>query len=112
VRVLSRVKEPATRARFVPKLLDREKGSDVPLAIASAAVRLEWEPESAVFRFLDALASTRPSERELAEKYLLRAKHPLIVPLLRRALARETRDPVRISLRRVLDIRFGGGDAT
>jgi hypothetical protein len=42
----------------------------------------------------------------------LRAKTVLVVPLLRRALARETRDPVRISLRRVLDVRSGGGDAT
>jgi HEAT repeat protein len=112
VRAMSRVKEPAARARLTPKLLDREKGSDVPLAMAAAAIRFEWDAESAVFRMLDALASTRPGERELAEKYLLRAKTVLVVPLLRRALARETRDPVRISLRRVLDVRSGGGDAT
>jgi hypothetical protein len=112
VRAMSRVKEQPTRARLTPKLLDREKGADVPLAMAAAAIRFEWDPESAVFRMLDALASTRPGERELAEKYLLRARTVLVVPLLRRALARETRDPVRISLRRVLDVRSGGGDAT
>jgi HEAT repeat protein len=107
-RAVARIREPQVRARLSPQLDKRAAGPDVPLAIAAAAIRLEWDPEAQVFRFLDALASKRPLERELAEGYLARARHPLITSLLRRALARETRDPVAVSLRRVLDRRDGG----
>jgi len=112
VRVLARVKEPAVRARLGIALLVREKGSDVPIAIASAAVRLEWDPEGAVFRFLDGLAAKSALERDLSERYLVRARHALVTSLLRRALARESRDPVKASLRKILDVRAGHGDAT
>jgi HEAT repeat protein len=112
VRVLSRVKEPTVRARLTAALLLREKGSDVPIAMAAAAVRLEWDPESAVFRCLDGLASKSALERDLSERYLVRGRHLLLTSLLRRALARESREPVKASLRKILDIRAGHGDAT
>ncbi len=105
VRALSRVAEPAVRKRLDAELETRAKGSDVPLALACAAVRLHWDPEGAFFRFLDALASDRVEERELAEYYLLREKDPKTTWVLRRALARETREHTRDRLRRILDHR-------
>ncbi len=112
VRLLGHVKEPAVRARLLPDLQKREKGKDVPVAMAAAAVRLAWDPEAAVFRFLDALAGKDALERDLAERYLARGRHPLLTTLLRRALAREPRDAVKVSLRKVLDLRAGMGDGT
>lgn len=111
VRLVARVKEPATRVRLTKLLVAREKSDDVALAIACTAVHMEWDPETAVFRMLDALASKGARERELAEWYLIRSKHALTTGLLRRALAREPREPVKVSLRRVLDARGGSGDA-
>jgi HEAT repeat protein len=112
VRLLGHVQEPTVRARLLPELQKREKGTDVPVAMAAAAVRLEWDPEAAVFRLLDALASKDALERDLAERYLTRGRHALLTTLLRRALSRETRDPVKMSLRKVLDLRAGMGDST
>ncbi len=112
VRLLAQVKEPAVRKRLGPELDKREKGKDLPVAMAAAAVRLAWDPEAAVFRFLDGLASKDALERDLSERYLIRTRHPLLTTLLRRALAREPRDPVKVSLRKVLDFRAGLGDST
>lgn len=110
VRLLAHVAEPAVRKRLLPELDKREKGKDLPVAMAAAAVRLAWDPEGAVFRFLDGLASKDALERDLAERYLARTWHPLLTTLLRRALAREPREPVKVSLRKVLDLRGGLGE--
>ena len=106
-RLLSRVQEPAARKRLDPELEKRAKGGDIPIALAAAAVRLEWDPEQGVFRFLEALASARGEERDLAERYLVHAKRAEVTWVLRRALAREPRDDVRDRLRKILDLRGG-----
>ena len=110
VRVTSRIAEPAARARLTPELLRREKGSDAAVAVAAAAVLLAWDPENAVFRMLDALAAPSRLERDLAERYLRGNSKPIVTSLLRRALAREQRQDVRDSLRRLLDLRAGHDD--
>ena len=105
VRLLSRVTEPKGRANLTPELETRAKGADVPIALAAAAVRFAWEPESVVFRMLAALGGATRAERDLAEKYLVRDERPVTTELLRRALAREGRPAVRDQLRRILDVR-------
>src|SRR5262249_40092235 len=105
VRLLARVTEPAARQKLIPELDKRSAGADVPVAIAAAATKLEWDPEAAIFRMIAALAAPTRQERDLAEKYLLRDARPVTTELLRRALAREGRAPVRDQLRRILDIR-------
>ncbi len=113
VRLLSRVAEPAARARLTPELLKREGGSDVPVALAAAGVRLAWDPEQAIFRMLGALGAPTRAERDLAEKYMVRNPKPIVTELVRRALAREQRPAVSDQLRRILDLRvdraIGGG---
>ncbi|RLB59317.1 MAG: hypothetical protein DRI90_15565, partial [Deltaproteobacteria bacterium] len=64
-----------------------------------------WDPDKAVFRFLDALASPSSHERDLAESYLSRNKDQKVTWLLRRALAREGRIHTRDRLRALLDER-------
>ncbi len=105
VRLLSRVNEPAARARLVPEIRKRIGSTDRDLGVALAAVELAWEPEAGVFSLLNALASPERRERDLAEMYFRRSREPKTTELLRRALARETRTPVRDQLRRILDIR-------
>jgi len=107
VRLLSRVREPEVRARLLPALLEREKGADVDVALASAAVRLAWDPDAGVFRMLDALSSSSARERGLAERYLHRDRSPRVTWLLRRAFARETRPHTKDMLRKLLDARPG-----
>ena len=104
-RLIATVTEPATRARLAPKLEERSKRNEPPLALASAAVLLAWQPETAVFRLLDALAAPSVEERDLAMFYLKRDTRPVLTSLLRRALAREQRPYVRDSLRVLLDAR-------
>jgi HEAT repeat protein len=106
-RLLGRVHEASVRARWQPELVGRERGHDVALGLAAAAVRLVWDADSAFFRWLDALASARAEERELATRYLMRDRRPVVTALLRRALAREERPFVRDLLRKLLDIRSG-----
>jgi HEAT repeat protein len=103
--VVGRIKEQAVRDRLAPELIKREKGDDPGVALAAAAIRLEWDPEGAVFRLLEALASPQVKERDLAERYLVRAKDPKVTWLLRRALAREDRADVKDRLRSLLDRR-------
>lgn len=105
VRLLARVKEPKARAALAPELDRRAAGADLPLALAAAAVNLEWQPEQAIFRLLAALAAPTRIERDLAEKYLVRDERSITTGLLRRALAREGRPAVRDQLRRILDLR-------
>lgn len=106
--VVSRIKEAEVRARLTPELIKREKGPDANIALAAAAVRLEWDPEAAFFRFLDALAAPSGQERFLAERYLRRNEAAKVTWLLRRALARETRDDTRDRLRNLLVGRSEG----
>jgi hypothetical protein len=112
VHMLSTIKEPAAQARLTPLLVAREKSADPTMAMAATAVHFEWDPETAVFRFLDALASNSVVERDLAKKYLVKAKTPLATELLRRALAREQRDIPKTLLRDILDRRPASGAAT
>ena len=79
--------------------------------MAAAAVHLAWEPEVAIFRMLDGLASPARQERDLAEQYLMRNHKPVVTSLLRRVFAREQRDTVRQTLRRMLDARAGHDEA-
>jgi HEAT repeat protein len=103
--LIATVSESPVRARLAPKLDERSKRPETPLALASAAVLLEWQPEQTVFRFLDALAAPSVEERELGFFYLKRDTRPLLTSLLRRALAREQRPYVRDTLRVLLDAR-------
>ena len=105
VRLLSRVTEPAARSRLLPEFVKRVAHRDRDLGIAIAAVQLAWDPAAGVFSLLNALASTERRERDLAEMYLRRSDRPETTELLRRALARESRTPVRDQLRRILDLR-------
>ena len=103
--IMARIKEKAVVDRMTPELVKREKGADPGIALAAAAVRLAWDPENAIFRLLEALASPSVKDRELAERYLKREKDPKVTWLLRRALAREPRADVKDRLRSVLDRR-------
>jgi HEAT repeat protein len=105
VRLLGRVTEPKARALLLPELDRRALGKDVPLALAAAAVKLEWQPEAGIFRMLAALGAPTRSERDLAEKYLVRDERAITTELLRRALAREGRPAVKDQTRRILDLR-------
>lgn len=107
-KVVSRIDEPEVRARLTPELIKREKSADPNVALAAASARLAWDPEAAFFRFLDALAAPSGQERFLAERYLRRNKEPKVTWLLRRALARETRDDTRDRLRNLLVDRSEG----
>ena len=104
-RLMSRVTEPAARARLLPELTRRESGTDAPVAIAAAAIHLAWAPETAVFRMLAALSSPSRQDRDLAERYLVKNDTAVVTELLRRALAREGSESTRNQLRRILDLR-------
>ncbi len=104
-RALSRVQEPAVQSQLDPGLEKKQSDKDVHVALAAAAIRLSWDPDKAVFRFLDALASPSSHERDLAEHYLSRNKDQKVTWLLRRALAREGRIHTRDRLRALLDER-------
>jgi HEAT repeat protein len=107
VAALSLVREDAARAALERELAPRERDADPEVAMAVAAVRLGWDPERGVFRMLDGLASPSAEERNLAARYLERARDPKVTWLLRRALAREPREDVRDRLRAVLDAGKG-----
>ncbi len=107
-RAMARASEPEVARRLDPQLAERAKAADVAVALAAASVRLRWDPERAIFRFLEALASPSVMERELAEVYLRRARDPKVTWLLRRALAREPRDDVRDRLRDLVELRREG----
>lgn len=105
--LLSDIEEAAPRARLTPALVEREKSSDVNIALAAAAVRLSWDPDNAIFRMLDGLASENGRERELAEEYLWSNRSQRVTWLLRRALARENRPHTKDVIRKLLDSRPG-----
>ncbi|GAC1539716.1 MAG: hypothetical protein NVS3B10_04440 [Polyangiales bacterium] len=111
-RVLARIAEPAVRARLLPTLVARESSPDPAIALAAAAVHLSWDADAAFFRLLDAIATNRSRDRELATLYLMRDHRPLVTALLRRALAREERPPVRDLLRKLVEARAGHDDAS
>jgi HEAT repeat protein len=106
--VVGRIDEPQAQSRLSAELAKREQGPDVDIALASAAVRLGWDPEGSFARLRDALASGSARERDLAERYLVRARPPKVTWLLRAALAREPRADVKDRLRAVLDKRRPG----
>jgi len=103
--VVGRIKEKEVRDRLAVELIKREKGDDTGIALAAAAIRLDWDPEGAIGRLLEALASPQVKDRDLAERYLVRARDPKVTWLLRRALAREDRADVKDRLRSLLDRR-------
>ncbi|MGC4095220.1 MAG: HEAT repeat domain-containing protein [Polyangiaceae bacterium] len=106
-RLLAVVEDEQVRARWQGPLEQREKGGDRALSLAAASVRMAWQADPGVFRFLDALASSSAEERELGQRYLQRDQRPLTTSLLRRAFAREGRPFVRDLLRKLLDSRRG-----
>ena len=110
-RALGRVSEPAARTTLGAELAKREQGADVSLAMAAAAARFTWDPETGFFRMLDGLAAKTRLERDLAERYVRRDTRPVVTSLLRRALAREQRDDVKGTLRRLLDVRDARDDS-
>jgi hypothetical protein len=67
VRALSLIDQPAARAALESELEKRQADPDATIALAAAAIRLSRDPQSAVFRFLYALASDASHERDLAE---------------------------------------------
>lgn len=101
----SHIAEKAARDKVTPGIETRQKDPNVNLALAAAAVQLAWDPDKAIFRFLDALGSASSYERELAERYLSRNRAERVTWLLRRALAREGREDVKDRLRVMLDDR-------
>jgi hypothetical protein len=105
VRTMALIQEKPAIDALDPAMEQKQASKDAQLAVAAAAVRLAWKPEQAVFRFLDALASPSGFERDLAERYLTRAKARKVTWLLRRMLAREGREDVRDRLRAILDER-------
>jgi HEAT repeat protein len=105
VRLLARISEPPARAALAPELDRRAAGPEIPLAMAAAAVRLEWQPEQGIFRMLAALGAPTRTERDLAQRYLVRDERAVTTELLRRALAREGRPAAKDQLRRILDVR-------
>jgi HEAT repeat protein len=105
VRALSLIDQPSARAALQSELDKRQNDPDVVIALAAAAIRLSWDPEGAIFRFLDALASDASHERDLAEMYLRKNNARTLTFVLRRALAREGRESTRDRLRALLDKR-------
>jgi HEAT repeat protein len=103
--IAARIEEPDVRARLTPELVKREQGPDVDIALAAASIHLTWDPEAAIARFRDALASPSARERDLADRYLVHARAPKVTWLLRAALAREPRADVKDRIRGVLDRR-------
>ena len=104
-RAVSRVSEPKAQQTLGAALVQRQTNADVNIALAAAAIRLAWDPESAIFRFLDALASSSSYERELATVYVRRNTRRKLTFVMRRALAREGRESTRDRLRALLDKR-------
>jgi len=105
VRALERIEEPAARGALTPPLQAKQHDRDVALGLAAAAIELRWDPDKAIFRFLDALSSKSSFERDLAERYLSHNDTKRVTWLLRRALAREGRAATRDRLRVILDER-------
>ncbi|MBI4702806.1 MAG: HEAT repeat domain-containing protein [Deltaproteobacteria bacterium] len=103
--LVARVAEPDVRAKLGAELEKRQGAGEAPAALAVAAIRLHWDPEAAIFRFLQALASPSGQERDLAARYLAREKGEKVTWLLRRALARQGRDATGDRLRLLLDER-------
>lgn len=105
VDAVAEIREPAARQALVAGLEDKQKSPDPSVALAAAAIRLAWSPETAFFRFLDALASDSAYDRELASRYLSRNHDRKVTFVMRRALAREGRETTRDRLRALLDKR-------
>lgn len=103
--IIARIDAPAARSALGSELTARAHGADVDQALAAASILLAWDPESGIFRFLDALAANSVRERDLAEEYLERNRSRALTWVMRRALAREGRDSTRDRLRRLLDAR-------
>jgi HEAT repeat protein len=99
------IREAPARKALVAALAGKDKDADASIALAAAAIHLAWEPETAFFRFLDALASNSAFERELASRYLRRNRDRKVTFVMRRALAREGREATRDRLRALLDKR-------
>ena len=104
----ARVTEAPVRARLMGELKKRTLVSEPRAAMAAAACELAWDPESAIFRFLDGLASKNVIARDLARRYLHEDKRRVVTAVLRRALAREQRPFVRDALRALVDGRPKG----
>lgn len=107
VAALGRIREPEVWKRLTTGLEQRTKDKSPDIALAAAAVLLAWDPDNAVFRFLDALSAPSARERTLGARYLgreLKSKRGVRIKwLLRRALARESRAFTRDRLRLLLD---------
>ncbi len=103
--VLGTVAAPEVRTRLLPEIVKREKSADLRLAMACAAIHLAWDADTAIFRFLDALASDKALERDLAVAYLRRDDRERVTWLMRRAVARESRPYARDVLRTLVDAR-------
>lgn len=108
VRFVATLPDEAVRARLVPELSKRAGTAEFPIALASAAIHLEWQPEQALPRLLTALASERVLESDLAERYLRRAQHKSVTKLLSAALQSEKQDDTRVRLRKLIDGRGPG----
>ncbi|HRI53081.1 MAG TPA: HEAT repeat domain-containing protein [Pseudomonadota bacterium] len=107
-RFVARLSDAAVRTRLVAELARREAGTDFPVALAAAAIRLEWQPEQALPRLLTALASERVLESDLAERYLRRAENKTVTKLLDGALKSEKQEDTRVRLRKLIDSREKG----
>jgi hypothetical protein len=102
-RFVGKISEPAVRARLLAELAKREAGTDFAIALAAAAIHLEWQPDQALPRLLTALASERVLESDLAERYLRRAENKTVPTLLASALQSEKEEDTRVRLRKLID---------
>jgi len=105
VRVVSKLQDKGARAELDKLLAPKQASKAVEVALAASALRLSWFPDKAIFRFIEALASSSSLERHLAERYLKRNTQDRVTALLRRAWAREGRPSTRARLRAILDRR-------
>jgi hypothetical protein len=105
VRALAPVEEPSVRSKIAVELDKRVASTDPHVAVAAAAVLLAWQPDQAIFRFRELLASDDGFARGLAERYLVGDDQRKVTWLVRRLLAREGKEDTADRLRSVLDAR-------
>jgi len=99
VSVLASIPEPACRGALAAELGPRETQPEYHLALAAAAVRLDWRAGELPKRLIDGLVSSKTRERELARRYLRAAK----VEDLTRAATGESRLEAKQELQRLIN---------
>lgn len=102
VRIVRAIPESTVRARLAPALEQRFAHPEFATRLSAAAVLLDWQPQRAMARLIEAMRSPRILERELALRYL-RMRPTEANPLLAVALQSERDDHVKEELRKLLE---------